>query len=104
MEILIKMEGRELPCAPSMGAMLRFKEITDKEVNQIDAGSLSELCTYLYCCVASACNRAGIAFDMALMDFADRITPEDMAGWRDTVTTAAGDATEEGEKKSPPGS
>lgn len=107
MRIEIEIDGgRRLPCAPSMGAMLRFRQETGKEVTEIDGRSLTELCTYLWCCVASACRREGVDFDMDLMEFADRVTPEGMSGWRDMI---AGDPEEDsaaadGEKKSLRGS
>lgn len=86
----IQAAGREFPCTPSMGAMLRFKEETGKEITEIDGGSLTEMFTYLWCCVASACAREGVEFGMSRMELADRVMPEDMAGWRDTLT-ASGD-------------
>lgn len=64
-----------------MGAMLRFKKETGKEVTEITNGSLSDLCAYLYCCVASASAADGVEFKMSLMDFADALNPEDMAAW-----------------------
>ncbi len=39
------------------GAMMRFKEQTGKEVTELDGSSFSDLCTYLWCCVVSACSR-----------------------------------------------
>ena len=88
------------PCPPTMGAMLRFKKETGKEITEIDGNSFTELCTYLYCCVASASAADGIPFSMSLMDFADAINPDDMTAWanamqaNNTVTEGA-----EGEKK-----
>ena len=85
-----------------MGAMLRFKQETGREITTIDAGSISDLCTYMWCCVASASKREGKQFDMSLMDFADSISPEDMAAWNEAIN---GNQTQEddentGEKKS----
>jgi hypothetical protein len=85
-----------------MGAMLRFKNETGKEVTEIDGG-LSDLCTYLYCCVVSASKREGKSFDMSLMDFADSISPEDMDSWSKTIQESAEQTPEDGddsEKKS----
>lgn len=106
MRILISVNGEEIPCAPSMGAMLRFKELTGKEVNEIDAGSMSELCKYLYCCVVSACSREKKEFGLSLMEFADLVSPEDMAAWQDSITREAPEEPEpeDGEKKSLPAS
>ena len=77
-----------------MGAMLRFKRETGKEINDLNGNSFTEVCTYLYCCVASASAADGIAFDYSLMDFADAISPADLEAW-----SAALQAPAEGEKK-----
>lgn len=95
-EVIIN--GVTYPCRPTMGAMLRFKHETGKEVTEIDERSLSELCTYLYCCVVSACAADKVGFDMPLMDFADAITPEDLNAWAESVKDANGKKGK-GEKK-----
>lgn len=85
-----------------MGAMLRFKQETGREITTIDAGSISDLCTYMWCCVASASKREGKQFDMSLMDFADSISPEDMAAWNEAINgnPTQKDDKNTGEKKS----
>ena len=97
-EILIN--GEALPCSPTMGAMLRFKQETGKEITQIDPSSFTDLCTYLYCCVLSASKREGKAFNLSLMDFADAITPEQMEAWNQAMAPEAGNDEAEDEKKS----
>lgn len=67
-----------------MGAMLRFKQETGKEVTEIDGG-LSDMCTFLWCCIVSACKADGIEFNLSLMDFADSLTPEEMEAWTESV-------------------
>lgn len=107
MNLVISVNGENLPCSPTMGAMLRFKNETGKEVNEIDPRSVSELCTYLYCCVASACDRDKKEFGLSLMEFADRVSPEDMAAWQNAVTreVSTEDAeVDQDEKKSLPAS
>lgn len=100
--IQINVNGKAYPCSPTMGAMLRFKRETGREITEIDANSFSDLCTYLWCCVVSASKRDGVDFDMPLMDFADSITPDDMAEWNEAVSGAQHDKAVEGggEKKS----
>ncbi len=99
--IEIIVNGEAYPCSPSMGAMLRFKQETGKEITEIDPTSFSELCTYLWCCVASAAKREGKAFNLSLMDFADNLTPEDMEAWNKSITVeASGNPDASGEKKS----
>lgn len=88
-----------------MGAMLRFKKETGKEVTET-TGGFSDLCTYLWCCVASASKHDGKKFTLSLMDFADSISPDDMSAWQGLLQeNAAGKESEdededEGEKKS----
>lgn len=98
LEIVIN--GKAYPCSPSMGAMLRFKKETGKEINELDPTSFTELCTYLWCCTRSACNREKISFEFDLMDFADSISPEQMNGWAASIMTEAGPDEGDGEKKS----
>lgn len=80
-KIEVTINGVAYPCRPTMGAMLRFKKETGKEVTEITSNSLTDLCTYLYCCVASASAADGVDFIMSLMEFADALNPEDMTAW-----------------------
>lgn len=90
-KIEITINGKAYPCGPTMGAMLRFKRETGREITEIDGSSFSDLCTYLWCCTVSASKREGIDFEMSLMDFADCITPEEMQVWTNTITRAEGE-------------
>lgn len=83
--IEITVDGIAYPCSPTMGAMLRFKQETGREITQIDPSSFTDLCTYLWCCVASAAKREGKPFDYTLMDFADSLTPETMTEWSASI-------------------
>lgn len=96
-QIRVTINGKAYPCAPTMGAMLRFYQETGREITAINPGSFSDMCVYLWCCVVSACRRDGVDFDMSLMDFADSLSPTDMQAWVTTVTTAA-PAEESGSK------
>jgi hypothetical protein len=81
-EILI--DGKAYPCRQTMGAMLRFKQETGKEATEMDGG-FTDLCTYLWCCIASACSADKIDFDLSLMEFADAIDPDVMEEWTKTL-------------------
>lgn len=87
--IEITINGTAYPCSPTMGAMLRFKQETGREITEIDPTSFTDLCTYLWCCVASAAKREGKPFDLSLMEFADSLTPEDMTEWNAAITAGA---------------
>lgn len=77
-KIEVTINGTNYPCRLTMGAMLRFKQETGKEVTEMSDNNLTELCAYLYCCVASACSADKVEFNMSLMDFADALSPADM--------------------------
>lgn len=83
-KIEITIDGKAYPCRQTMGAMLRFKQETGKEVTEMQ-DSFSDLCVFLWCCVVSACKRDDIPFTPSLMEFADSISPEEMAGWADSL-------------------
>lgn len=87
-KIEIRIDGKAYPCRQTMGAMLRFKQETGKEVTEL-GDSLSDMCAYLYCCTVSACKKDGVEFDMTLMDFADSLTPEDLNQWTEAVNGTA---------------
>lgn len=72
--IKIEVNGQEYPCQMTMGALLRFKHETGKDV--ADLNDTSDVIILLWCCVASASNAHGIEFSMSLLDFADRLSPE----------------------------
>lgn len=95
--IEITINGTAYPCSPTMGAMLRFKQETGREITEIDPTSFTDLCTYLWCCVASAAKREGKPFDLSLMEFADSINSDDLKKWNEAITAAATEATEAAE-------
>lgn len=82
-EIIVN--GTAYPCSPTMGAMLRFKQETDREITEIKGDSLTDICTYLWCCVKSASSAEGKPFDLSLIDFADRIDQSDLMSWASMI-------------------
>ena len=98
-KVEITVNGVAYPCRQTMGAMLRFKRETGKEVTEI-RGDISDYCIYLWCCVCSASKHDGLDFDLSLMDFADSISPEDIQAWTATLNEGGAEAEDDGEKKS----
>lgn len=101
-KLTIKIGDCHYPCYATMGAALRFKDRMGREVNDMRLDSISEMLTYLWCCVKSACNREGMDFDMDLQDFADALSPEEMTEWADSVAATAESSeaeAEDGKKK-----
>jgi len=84
-KIEVTINGEAYPCRPTMGAMLRFKKETGKEVTELNASNFSDVCVYLYCCIASACANDKKPFNLSLMEFADAVSPEDMTDWAAAV-------------------
>lgn len=94
-KIEITINGKAYPCRQTMGAMLRFKHETGKEVTEIK-GDLSDLCVFLWCCLVSACKADDVEFGMSLMDFADSVSPDDLSAWAEATS---GKEEEDEEKK-----
>lgn len=102
-KVEVIVNGEAYPCRPTMGAMLRFKRETGREVTEIQSESFSDMCTYLWCCITSASKHDGKIFDMSLMDFADSITPDDMTEWAQSLSDGKDtsmDTPDNAEKKS----
>lgn len=93
-KIEIIINGKSYPCKQTMGAMLRFKQETGKEVTEIGQGDLTDLCTYLWCCVVSACKAEGVEFGMTLMDFADSLGTDEMQRWTEGQSAGPGGGEE----------
>jgi hypothetical protein len=89
----IKLGDKAYPCLQTMGAALRFRKMTGKEVAQLDPSSMEELCTWLYCCVVSACKRDAIEFSLTLEEFADNLLPEDFTRWANEIQAESVEAT-----------
>lgn len=76
-KINVTIDGKEYPIKMTMGAMLRFKQETGKEVSEI-GDSLTDNATLIWCCIKSACAHDKVKFDISLMDFADSIEVSDV--------------------------
>lgn len=72
----IEIGGKKYPCRVTMGAMVRFKHESGKDVSKMDSKDMSELTLFIYCCVKSACNADGVPLDLDFETFADSLTPE----------------------------
>ena len=65
-----------------MGAILRFKQQMGYEVTAVKEESFTDNLKLLLCCVASACAREKIHFELSPMEMADAITLEDFGAWK----------------------
>ena len=101
-KVEIKIGNEVFPCRQTMGAMLRFKQETGREITEINAKSFTDICTFLWCCIFSASKADGKKFKLSLMDFADNVSPEDMNEWAKAMgqTNEEDAETDADEKKS----
>lgn len=84
-----------------MGAALLFKRTTGKEIGALTEGGVSDIISYVWCCVKSACRHDGIEFSYTLDDFADCVDIDGAEEW--VAAMAAGNEAGEpadGQKKS----
>jgi hypothetical protein len=78
----LKIEGREYPCRVTMGAMMRFKQETGKDIQAMESTDTADVLTFLWCCIVSACRVDGVEFTLSALDMADRMSAEDFAAWQ----------------------
>ena len=64
-----------------MGAFVRYKNLTGKELRDVDmqTATSEELMAYFYCCVASACSADNVQFDYTFLRFCDVLEPDKIA-------------------------
>ncbi|MBO6248461.1 MAG: hypothetical protein J6N54_06585 [Bacteroidales bacterium] len=89
-------KGRELPCRMTMGAMVRFKNLTGRDVSALSSGDIADLIVLLWCCVKSACNADGIPFEEPFEFFADSLEADSLSEFVSALSNNA-----EEQKKSP---
>ncbi|MDE6801752.1 MAG: hypothetical protein K2J06_03205 [Muribaculaceae bacterium] len=68
-------DGKEYPCTRTMSANFDFKDVTGKEVSEMDPTSITELLIFIWACLRGACKRAEIDFPYP--------TPRDLAVYLD---------------------
>ena len=89
----IKVGDKEFPCRVTMGAMVRFKNESGKDVSKLEKTNISELVLFVYCCVKSACNADRVEFDYDFQSFAEPDAAnsfyEDMGGEEKKTTNQA---------------
>lgn len=74
----IEINGKQYPCHMTMGAMVRFKNDTGKDVSEMGNDTVSAT-RLIYHMIAAASNAKGVPFEMSFEDFADNITPDQLA-------------------------
>lgn len=84
----IKVGGKEYPSRITMGAMVRFKNESGKDVSELKQTDISDLVLFFYCCVKSACNADKIPFTMDFDLFADSLEPESVNAFYEELSSS----------------
>lgn len=89
--MILTIGAREYPARLTMGALLRFKRESGKDVGQMQPDSMEDMLLLIWCCVKSACRAEGIDFEMDFDAFCDSITPTDVEAWNEAMATGQED-------------
>ena len=78
--INIQVGDRTYPFRMTLGAMLRFKRATGKDLarEDLDAGNIEEVAQLLYACLASASVADKVPFSLTFDEFCDNLSSDDM--------------------------
>lgn len=86
MEKRIEIDGKLYPCYMTIGAMMAFKKITGREVDDMAGSGIEGVATLFFCCVRGACRREKIEFPFKdPEEMADFIRPEDLSTWEKSI-------------------
>lgn len=83
----ISIKGVSYPCRITMGAMLRFKRTTGKDVTDLDEKNLADLVAFVWSCTSSACSADGVNFDLSVDQFADCLEPQGLQSFTNYMDT-----------------
>lgn len=84
--------GKEYPCRITMGAMLRFRNETGRDVTALKSDDICDLVIFLWCCMASACSADNVEFGYDLMEFADRLDEKDIKEFYNGTVEGVGES------------
>lgn len=74
----ITINGQQYPFRVTFGGMMRYKNLTGKDVKDIAADDMEGLLMFFWCCTAAACNADGVEFKYDLQRFEDSLTIDDI--------------------------
>ena len=98
----ITVDGTAYPFVQTMGAMLRFKQVTGKDFSHFEVGNTADAIAWIWSCAVSASKREGKQFPLTMEEMADLMTVEDMNECIRSLAPDGGgetDAGAAGEKK-----
>lgn len=81
----IEFNGVIYPLRPTMGAMVRFRNMMDKEMADMDLSNSVDVCAYLFSILKSACSADDIEFPYTFEKFCDCLTEDVMSQMLDRL-------------------
>ncbi len=84
----ITLDSKEYPISRTMGAFLRFKELTGKDVSQV-GNEMADVIALLYTFVECGCRIQKVEFPYNVQEFADRIDVSQMAELKKELTDSS---------------
>lgn len=101
--ITLTLNGRTLPCSPTMGAALLFTERTGKEVGEADLTTIKDLMPYLWACIEVGCRREHQKLELTYQEFCDETSAAELVEWRAQLESMLNDELKKkAEKKKTP--
>lgn len=75
---MITIGNKKYPLRVTMGAIVRFKRSTKKNINEVSTDDIDSFLQFVYLCVSSASNIDGVEFKLSFDDFIDYLEPKDI--------------------------
>ncbi len=99
----IKIKNTKYPCRITLRAMLKFKQLTGRDWGQIEGNGITDMITFLWCCVWAACATDGVEFNYDLDQFSGFLDGSVFSDWMKYLSDANdGENSNKQSKKKPP--
>jgi len=96
----IRIGEESFPFRMTMGALVRFKRLTGKEISELNDGDIEDICALVYCCIQSSCAADKIPFEKTFLDFCDGISDKEAGTFAESIRALAeGNSQPSGQKK-----
>ncbi|MDE6860947.1 MAG: hypothetical protein K2J65_11110 [Duncaniella sp.] len=77
----IKVKRRELPYRITLRAMLKFKQLTGRDWGALEGNGITDLITFLWCCVWATCAVDGVEFTDDIEEFTGHLDGSVFSRW-----------------------
>ena len=95
----INIGKKKLPCRITLRAMLKFKQVTGRDWGALEGNGVTDLITFLWCCVWATCATDGVEFTEDLDDFTGHLDSNIFAEWMKYLGESNNDTSNSDNKK-----